>query len=1154
MKKTAKRIVNAIAVFALSFALGMFAAACGEKEEPDPGPVPPVKVSDGYDFEIAVGKSKNITVADHITANNNAVTASSSTDNATATVADGLLTVTGAAVGDAVVTLTCEDISVTFDVSVFMEYTVTLDGTVTYVRAGETYTLPAPVVTDPNMEFDYYEVGTEHKAPSDTVTVNENIVITTVTKRKAAVKVKDGEPITAKVGIVVKLDLADYITAYGATVTAESDDGDTVEASIADGKIVITPKAEGSATVTVVCGEIEIEFGVTVEPAPAVEYTVTVDGEEVATVVEGGTFVLPQAVPSPDPDFEFVGWDVNGEVKQPGETIVVETDLNITRKLERKAAEKVADGITVNLSVDGSTYMEINVADYIVTHGNAVSASSSDGGVATATVAAGKLTITAVAVGNITVTLSCGDVDIEFTVNVSSAADGAPVFNNGTISFDLFEKSSGTYDFEMTAASGSDFTYSYTVTPDTGVSISGDSLTYTATAAVSGLVLTVNVTAVDPVLGTKTASFTVTVNVTDTTPSAKKSEVTATTVADLYNGACKIDLSSNINNAQNVSSYKVNGGAVTGSVYTVTGSFDEEPTDVSLSIEAVIDGTRSVTYTYKLKVRDSSAYRIKNGGFDNGLDDWTKIGNIGNVSSATAYWTNENNGGGYPYNADGKFFSAYEPEDKFEQNIGALVSSTFKVSQSRVITFKLGGAKHDVFVDVVDAQGGTILARYGNSAWAETTAGLKSGCTLIAYKAVLPESAAGKTVYIRVIDMAASDYGVLFCDSFETYYESAPIDGFIDAVDITERPATVYDIYNGGFENDMAGWFVSGGDIGAVTSDDKYWHNGDPANNGVEYGKTGSKLFSWWSWVGEPNPGHEINREGNMGTLTSNMFVLKAGKFVSFKMGGGGNRNVYIELVNAESGTVVAVFRNDNIEDGKLKSYSYKNTLTDDALCYFRVVDNAVAGWGCFAVDDFNVNLDSAPAGSATATDHRSEYASMVNGSFETGNLDGWTTGGESLGAVTDTEKAEGWYQTNEGVKDGNYLFTFYFDNGSEYVNVEGNRGVVRSGAFILEKNGIVSFRFGAAHNSEVYIVLYSASGKPLATFRNNAYTADTVMVHYYYQADNAEETSCYFEVVDNATGDYGCVVMDDFRVNLDAAPEGAVLGSALTKAERDSL
>ena len=44
-------------------------------------------------------------------------------------------------------------------------------------------------------------------------------------------------------------------------------------------------------------------------------------------------------------------------------------------------------------------------------------------------------------------------------------------------------------------------------------------------------------------------------------------------------------------------------------------------------------------------------------------------------------------------------------------------------------------------------------------------------------------------------------------------------------------------------------------------------------------------------------------------------------------------------------------------------------------------------------------------------------------------------------------------------------------------------------------------------------------------------------MFAYYYQY-TGEDTECFFRVVDNSTGNYGCFVVDDFRVNLEAAPE----------------
>lgn len=1173
MKRTTKKSAIILALLVLCFTLGFCILACDGVNNGPPDthdPVPPVKVSDGIDLEVATGKSKNLTVADYITVNDYAPSATSDSQNATASVAQGLLTVTGVSEGNATVSLSCGEITVTFGVTVFTEYTVTVDGVAHEVKKGGTFTLPeAPTIEDSDFEFDYWLVDEEeHKDPGEEITVNGNVTVTTVPKRKAAVKEKDGDPVTVSVGKNKSLNVADYITTHGANVSAESDDTDKITVAITDGKIVFTAVAEGTATVTLTCGDITITFAVTVSGAPAASWTVKVDGTVVDTVDDGDTFTLPVAVVSSDPDFEFTGWKINGgAIKQPGEVITVEEDLVITSEITRKAAEKVKDGITVNLSTDGVTYSEITVADYITSYGRDVSAQSNDVEVATAALGEGKLTITAVAVGNTTVTLACAEVTVSFNVYVRSADDNAPVFQNGAISFDLFEKTSDSYTFEITAPEGTNYTYSYTVTPDTGVAVSGNTLTYTATAA-TDLVLNVAVTATDPVLGETTTAFSVTVNVTDTTPKAKQSEITVAETKDVVDGAITVDLAENITNAANVASYKVNGTAVDGTTYNVTGTYTDIATEVTLTVEAVIDATRSVTYTYKVNVIDSTAYRLINGGFENGLDGWTKVGEIGNVSSATAYWTNDNDGKGYPFNADKKFFSAYEPSDMFEKNMGTLTSSTFKVATNRTITFKLGGARHDVFVDVVDAENGAIIARYGNSAWAENNGeGLATGCTLIAYKATLPESAVGKTVYIRIIDAASSNYGVLFCDSFETFYEVVPASGFIDAVDITVRPATIYEMYNGGFESDMAGWATSGGEIGVVTSDKSCFNGGDPnAVNDAAYGAEG-KLFSFWTWVGLPasepeeTRGHELNRELNMGTLTSAPVVLQNGKYVSFMLGGGSNRNVFVELVNAEDGTIIAVFHNDNVvanKEAHLNKYHYQVSLSKDTYCYFRVVDNATSGWGCFTADSFVANLDEAPADSTPAVNRKGEYKSMINGGFEDGSLNGWTAPGDDLGAVlhkNNEVSTKDWYQINGDTTEGDYLFTFLLpaDNEDGCVNKESGKGVIRSSAFILEKNGIISFRFGAANNSEVYINVYTTGGQLIAQFRNNAYTAATVMVQYYYQFDNAEEISCYFEIVDNATNTYGCIVMDDFRVNLETAPENAVLGSGLTKEQRDA-
>lgn len=956
MKKRAVKLANAFALLALCLTFFLCVSACGGKTKPSDqtDPVPPEKVSDGIDFEVATEKSKYISVADYITVNDYTASAESDSSNATAAVSEGLLTVTGVSEGTATVTLSCGDIEVTFGVTVYAEYKVTVDGVATEVRKGETFVLPtAPTIADVNFEFDYWLVGEEHKNPHDTITVNGNVTVTSVTKRKAAVKVKDGEPVSTPLGRVKKLDVADYITAYGAEVTAESDDRDTVAVTVEDGKIVFTPATEGTATVTVKCGTVEIEFAVTVTTDPLASYTITVDGRIVATVNEGDTYTLPAAVESSDPDFEFVGWEIVGVdgVKQSGDEITVENNVEITAKFERKPVEKIKDGVTLNITADGSvTSASIDVTEYIDKHGSAATVNAASQAESTVTVAlnGNTLTITAVAAGNTTVTLTCGDVTVTFTVNVTSVADGTPVFDNGAISFDLFEKTSDTYTITEPAVSGYNYTYSYSTT-DTNVVVSGNTLTYTASSPMNGHSVTVDVTATDAAQNiTKTTSFTVTVTVTDTTPVASDSVVNDSTVHDLYDGELRLDLTSNIDNpASHSGTYKVNGADVSDpAAYNVTGGYTDTATDVALSVVATF-GTKTVTYTYNVKVIDSTAYRLINGGFENDLDGWTiDGGNIGAVNNATMYWNEMK-----PFESVGKFFNAYTVLKEDDANValggdegakGTLTSSTFTIGGSGWITYMLGGAKETtlVYLEIVDAATQEVLDRFGNKLFSDADLG---GCKLIKYKADL-SAHKGKTAFIRITDNASANYGLFFADEFVTYYAAQPDNTFNTATSLAHLK---YQVANCGFENgNLDGWTLNG-DIGVVSSDSSYWtHTASPPS----YNKDGDKLFTWWTWEND----HEVSREGNTGTLTSDEFILKAGQTISFKFGGGGGNNeIYIEVVDVETGNAIAKFFNTEANGGELKQYHYTFDTTDDKACYIRIVDNATSSWGCLAVDSF---------------------------------------------------------------------------------------------------------------------------------------------------------------------------------------------------------
>ena len=150
-----------------------------------------------------------------------------------------------------------------------------------------------------------------------------------------------------------------------------------------------------------------------------------------------------------------------------------------------------------------------------------------------------------------------------------------------------------------------------------------------------------------------------------------------------------------------------------------------------------------------------------------------------------------------------------------------------------------------------------------------------------------------------------------------------------------------------------------------------------------------------------------------------------------------------------------------------------------------------------------------------------------------------WEAGAHNtLGWVESTEHDAGWYTKNDDRKDGNNLFTFCKPDGT---NCENTKGELVSSTFTLKQNAYVSFRFGGAGTREVRVELVKADGTVIARFYNEAPgKMNTEMYAYYYQYTGAE-TECFFRVVDDSVSNYGCFVVDDFRVNLESAPEGFI-------------
>lgn len=582
----------------------------------------------------------------------------------------------------------------------------------------------------------------------------------------------------------------------------------------------------------------------------------------------------------------------------------------------------------------------------------------------------------------VTYTVSYGEEEIgsfSVTVTVTNTTQ-LPEFENAVHSYAYGKWQAGTAVEVTLPEDGERFSYSYSVSAGVA-SINGRTLTYTPSAAGS-VQITVTVTLTDKnytVIDLPTRSFTVTLNFAD-------SEITladgdSISVAFDVNDAAIADKKEyTLDFAQylvipigKTVSYAVTmnekGIVLDGSSYTLVFAelgLNETEQEFVFAVTAT-SGETQLEYTVTLRIKDTYQYRLYNGGFDLDLDGWTLDGMLdgaendaalGGISEETGYWKNDPSGVDPLFYNDGKFFSAYAA-GAAEGATGTLRSSNFIVGGSGWITYKLGGARNieQVYLEVVSADGAKRVT-LPNFDWSDNAGSEVRGCTLVSYRADLIEYgfSLGEEVYLLLTDNGANDYGLFFLDSVVTYYPvgSEPGDSF--------NLVSKYRLFNGGFETgNLTGWELTG-DIGVVSQDSTYWNNPDNV-----YGKEGEYLFTWWSWDAQANEGKgaEVNREGNSGTLKSRVFTLKKDAIVSFLFGGGGgNQNIYLEFVNAETDEVLAKFFNTSPSDGRLVKYWYEFAeVSEDTQCYIRVTDNAASGWGCFALDGVETDLAAAPEG-----------------------------------------------------------------------------------------------------------------------------------------------------------------------------------------------
>ena len=374
---------------------------------------------------------------------------------------------------------------------------------------------------------------------------------------------------------------------------------------------------------------------------------------------------------------------------------------------------------------------------------------------------------------------------------------------------------------------------------------------------------------------------------------------------------------------------------------------------------------------------------------------------------------------------------------------------------------------------------------------------------------------------------------------------------------IVHSYADKYQLQNGSFLYGMNGWTAAadqdGLELGFVVDKANHYPGAEYGYMCDEYGTASEKVFSFVNTdtinEGDTQEEKEINHESVSGTLTSSLFVVKEGAWLTFSWGGGGNGDVLLNICK-EDGTIVATYDNIYNNGSSLKAKTLKRAVDLGGLnlagetVYLVFEDNSTSNYGGIVVSDIVTDATECPADAMEIAEHGSY---ILNADFEDGNLNGWTVVEGDIGTADDILSDETfWAEEIPYNKSGVYFFA----------STDAQTGVLRSSTFTLGGTGSVSFKLGAAKNPQlVYISFYAMVDgvlKEIGRFSNDNFNdvgfpslsqgmqiQNLIQYHFTFPS---EYLGCemYVEIVDRGTQDFGYITLDSiitYYVSGDTLP-----------------